>query len=63
MAENPITVRVEVIAYIALNRPEKRNAINQASVRFPKAIDRGRWRPNVRAILIYRGEAGVLGRH
>src|SRR5208337_142816 len=54
MAENPITVRIDgELAYIALNRPEKRNAINQAMLRaIPEAIDEVD-RPEVRAIIIY----------
>src|SRR5271155_4358232 len=63
MAENPITVRVEgEIAYIALNRPEKRNAINQAMLRaIPEAIDEVD-RPDVRAIIIYgEGQAFSAG--
>jgi len=54
MAESIIKVRVEgELAYIALNRPEKRNAINQAMLRaIPEAIDEVD-RPEVRAIIIY----------
>ncbi len=54
MAENPIKVRVEgELAYIALSRPEKRNAINQAMLRaIPEAIDEVD-RAEVRAIIIY----------
>src|SRR5258708_26890692 len=63
MAENPIKVRVESeIAYIALNRPEKRNAINQAMLRaLPEAIDEVD-RNDVRAIIIYgEGQAFSAG--
>jgi len=63
MAENPIKVRVEgEIAYIALNRPEKRNAINQAMLRaLPEAIDEVD-RNEVRAIIIYgEGQAFSAG--
>jgi enoyl-CoA hydratase/carnithine racemase len=63
MAENPIKVRVEgEIAYIALNRPEKRNAINQAMLRaLPEAIDEVD-RNDVRAIIIYgEGQAFSAG--
>src|SRR5258708_39496574 len=65
MAENPITVRIEgEIAYIALNRPEKRNAINQAMLRaIPEAIDEVD-RNDVRAIIIYgEGQAFSAGNH
>ncbi len=63
MAENPIKVRVEgELAYIALNRPEKRNAINQAMLRaIPEAIDEVD-RAEVRAIIIYgEGQAFSAG--
>src|SRR5260370_12633363 len=63
MAENPITVRIEgEIAYIALNRPEKRNAINQAMLRaIPEALDELD-RSDVRAIIIYgEGQAFSAG--
>ena len=63
MAENPIKVRIEgEIAYIALNRPEKRNAINQAMLRaIPEAIDEVD-RNEVRAIIIYgEGQAFSAG--
>src|SRR5579863_5592507 len=63
MAEKPITVRVEgEIAYIALNRPEKRNAINQAMLRaIPEAIDEVD-RSEVRAVIIYgEGQAFSAG--
>src|SRR5258708_20005227 len=63
MSENAIKVRVEgEIAYIALNRPEKRNAINQAMLRaLPEAIDEVD-RNDVRAIIIYgEGQAFSAG--
>jgi enoyl-CoA hydratase/carnithine racemase len=63
MAENAIKVRVEgEIAYIALNRPEKRNAINQAMLRaLPEAIDEVD-RNDIRAIIIYgEGQAFSAG--
>src|SRR5208283_5165965 len=63
MAENIIKVRVDgELAYIALNRPEKRNAINQAMLRaIPEAIDEVD-RPEVRAIIIYgEGQAFSAG--
>src|SRR5260370_23650827 len=63
MADSGIKVRVEgEIAYIALNRPEKRNAINQAMLRaLPEAIDEVD-RNEVRAIIIYgEGQAFSAG--
>src|SRR5258708_16884406 len=63
MADSGIKVRVEgEIAYIALNRPEKRNAINQAMLRaLPEAIDEVD-RNDVRAIIIYgEGQAFSAG--
>ncbi len=63
MAENAIKVRVEgELAYIALNRPEKRNAINQQMLRaIPEALDELD-RPEVRAIIIYgEGQAFSAG--
>src|ERR1035437_10158072 len=63
MAESVIKIRVEgEIAYIALNRPEKRNAINQAMLRaIPEALDEVD-RPEVRAIIIYgEGQAFSAG--
>src|SRR6202041_1390845 len=63
MADSGIKVRVEgEIAYIALNRPEKRNAINQAMLRaLPEAIDEVD-RDDVRAIVIYgEGQAFSAG--
>src|SRR5713101_1400516 len=60
MAESVLKIRVEgELAYIALNRPEKRNAINQAMLRaIPEALDELD-RPEVRAIIIY-GEGQAL---
>jgi enoyl-CoA hydratase/carnithine racemase len=63
MAESPIKVRVEgELAYIGLNRPEKRNAIDQATLRaIPAAIDEVD-RPEVRAVIIYgEGKAFSAG--
>src|SRR5260221_14762182 len=63
MADSGIKVRVEgEIAYIALNRPEKRNAINQAMLRaLPEAIDEVD-RNDVRAVIIYgEGQAFSAG--
>src|SRR5260370_15299513 len=63
MAENVLKIRVEgELAYIALNRPEKRNAINQAMLRaIPEALDELD-RPDVRAIIIYgEGQAFSAG--
>ena len=52
MAESVLKIRVEgELAYIALNRPEKRNAINQAMLRaIPEAFDELD-RADVRAII------------
>lgn len=54
MAEPVIKVRIEgELAYLVLNRPEKRNAINQAMLRaIPEALDELD-RPDVRAIILY----------
>ena len=63
MAEEVVKVRVEgELAYIALNRPEKRNAVNQAMLRaIPEALDEVD-RPEVRAIIIYgEGQAFSAG--
>jgi len=63
MAENVLKIRVEgELAYIALNRPEKRNAINQAMLRaIPEALDELD-RSDVRAIIIYgEGQAFSAG--
>jgi enoyl-CoA hydratase/carnithine racemase len=63
MADNVLTVRVDgELAYIGLNRPEKRNAINQAMLRaIPEALDELD-RPDVRAIIIYgEGQAFSAG--
>ena len=63
MADSGIKVRIEgELAYIALNRPEKRNAINQAMLRaIPEAIDEVD-RVDVRAIIIYgEGQAFSAG--
>src|ERR1700687_3016995 len=63
MAESVIKIRVEgELAYIALNRPEKRNAINQAMLRaIPEALDELD-RSEVRAIIIYgEGQAFSAG--
>jgi len=60
MEEKLIKVRVEgELAYIALNRAEKRNAINQAMLRaIPEALDEVD-RPEVRAIVVY-GEGAAF---
>lgn len=60
MAQNVITVRTEgEIAYIALNRPEKRNAINNDVLRaIPEALAEAD-RRDIRAIIIY-GEGAVF---
>ena len=60
MAEEVIKLRVEgAIAYIGLNRPEKRNAINGALLnRLPEVLDEVS-RPEVRAIILY-GEGQVF---
>src|SRR6202030_80849 len=63
MAENAITTRIEgELAYLILNRPEKRNAINQAMLRaIPAALDELD-RPEVRAIILYgEGQAFAAG--
>lgn len=59
-AQNVIKLRIEgEIAYLALNRPEKRNAINNDVLRaIPEAIAEAD-RPEVRAIIIY-GEGAVF---
>ncbi len=60
MAENPIKVRIEgELAYVGLNRPEKRNAVNAAMLRaLPEALDECDQR-QVRAIILY-GEGQVF---
>lgn len=60
VAQNVINVRIEgEIAYLALNRPEKRNAINTAMLQaIPKALAEVD-QPSVRAIIIY-GEGQVF---
>jgi enoyl-CoA hydratase/carnithine racemase len=63
MAENAIKTRIEgELAYLILNRPEKRNAINQAMLRaIPEALDELD-RPEVRAIILYgEGQAFSAG--
>src|SRR5260370_11193279 len=63
MEETVLKIRVEgELAYIALNRPEKRNAINQQMLRaIPEALDELD-RPEVRAIIIYgEGQAFSAG--
>jgi enoyl-CoA hydratase/carnithine racemase len=63
MAEEILKIRIEgELAYIGLNRPEKRNAINQAMLRaIPQALDELD-RPEVRAIIIYgEGQAFSAG--
>jgi enoyl-CoA hydratase/carnithine racemase len=63
MAENAITTRIEgELAYLILNRPEKRNAINQQMLRaIPAALDELD-RPEVRAIILYgEGQAFSAG--
>jgi enoyl-CoA hydratase/carnithine racemase len=58
--QNVINVKIDgAIAYIALNRPEKRNAINNEVLRaLPKALEEVD-RPEIRAIIIY-GEGAVF---
>jgi len=60
MTEELIKVRVEgEIAYMALNRPDKRNAISNAVLRaIPEALA-GADQPGVRAIILY-GEGPVF---
>src|SRR6202140_4578547 len=63
MAENAIPTRIEgELADLILNRPEKRNAINQAMLRaIPGALDEPD-RPEVRAIILYgEGQAFSAG--
>ena len=63
MAEEILKIRIEgELAYIGLNRPEKRNAINQAMLRaIPQALDEVD-RPEVRAIIFYgEGQAFSAG--
>jgi enoyl-CoA hydratase/carnithine racemase len=59
-AQSVINVRIDgEIAYIALNRPEKRNAIsNEVLQALPKALEEVD-RPEVRAVIIY-GEGAVF---
>jgi enoyl-CoA hydratase/carnithine racemase len=59
-AQNVIKIRIEgEIAYLALNRPEKRNAINNDVLRaIPEALAEAD-RPEVRAIILY-GEGAVF---
>jgi enoyl-CoA hydratase/carnithine racemase len=60
MPENPIRVRIEgELAYVGLNRPDKRNAVNGAMLRaLPAALDECDQR-QVRAIILY-GEGQVF---
>jgi len=60
MADDVVKVRIEgELAYIALNRPEKRNAVNGAMLRaLPDAVAQAD-RPEVRAIILY-GEGVVF---
>jgi enoyl-CoA hydratase/carnithine racemase len=60
LAENVIKVRVEgELAYVAINRPEKRNAINaQVLGAIPAALAEAH-KPGVRAIILY-GEGAVF---
>ncbi|MDO8431231.1 MAG: enoyl-CoA hydratase/isomerase family protein [Candidatus Binatus sp.] len=63
MADSILKIRIEgELAYIGLNRPEKRNAINQAMLRaIPEALDEVD-RPEVRAIILYgEGQAFSAG--
>ncbi len=63
MADAILKIRIEgELGYIGLNRPEKRNAINQAMLRaIPEALDELD-RPDVRAIIIYgEGQAFSAG--
>ena len=63
MAQEVLKIRIEgELAYIGLNRPEKRNAINQAMLRaIPEALDELD-RPEVRAIILYgEGQAFSAG--
>jgi enoyl-CoA hydratase/carnithine racemase len=54
MANKVVTVKVEgELAYVALNRPEKRNAINNEVLRaIPEALSEAD-QPGVRAIILY----------
>lgn len=60
VAQNVINVRIDgEIAYVALNRPEKRNAINDEVLRaIPGALEQAD-RREVRAIILY-GEGAVF---
>ncbi len=60
MSDKVVTVRVEgELAYVALNRPEKRNAIsNQVLRAIPEALAEAD-QPSVRAIILY-GEGQVF---
>jgi enoyl-CoA hydratase/carnithine racemase len=60
MSEPVVKVRIEgELAYVALNRPEKRNAISAEVLRaIPEAIDEAD-QPQVRAIILY-GEGAVF---
>ena len=60
MAEELVKARVEgEIAYLTLNRPEKRNAINGQVLRaIPEALAKAD-QPGVRAIILY-GEGPVF---
>ncbi len=60
MAEKVVTVRIEgELAYVALNRPEKRNAINNEVLRaIPEALVEASQAP-VRAVVLY-GEGQVF---
>ncbi|HEY6419522.1 MAG TPA: enoyl-CoA hydratase/isomerase family protein [Candidatus Binataceae bacterium] len=60
MSEPVVKVRIEgELAYVALNRPEKRNAISGEVLRaIPEAIDEAD-QPQVRAIILY-GEGQVF---
>jgi enoyl-CoA hydratase/carnithine racemase len=63
MAGATLKIRIEgELAYIGLNRPEKRNAINQTMLReIPEALDEVD-RPEIRAIIFYgEGQAFSAG--
>lgn len=60
VAQNVVTLKIEgEIAYLALNRPEKRNAINAPMLEALPEVLAEADRPSVRAIILY-GEGAVF---